>query len=140
MNANCPACKKDFVKTSNRSVYCSARCRGVKRWERIKVNPRWRTKALKSSREAVRRRKDARWEVLFQKHGNKCSRCGRKYPRCCYDLHHSALGGKRSKKDWSAVVMHSGTNAEFAMLVPLVEIICANCHRIEHQNGKPYGK
>ena len=83
---------------------------------------------------------DARWTRVFSIHGDKCCKCKHKYPRCCYDLHHTKLGTKKPKRDNSAVVLREGTDVQFEALLKVTLLVCSNCHRIIHDTGKPYGK
>ncbi len=139
----CHHCKKAYKLKSRRGHrrrYCSGKCARKARWQRTKANKNWRLKAREAAKASREKRTNARWLKIFAIHGDRCCKCKHKYPRCCYDLHHTKLGVKKSKHDNSAVVIRDGSDAQFEALLKITELICANCHRILHDNGKPYGR
>ena len=61
--------------------------------------------------------------------GGKCSRCKNAYPPCVYDLHHK----DPSEKEFTLANSYLDVSSEkFWNEVNKCELLCANCHRIEH--------
>jgi hypothetical protein len=134
----CQGCNSAFTAFGNRAIYCSVKCR--RRTLYRSRTSDYRDKQLSSSARCQTARKSRRWTIIFERHGNKCGRCGFTYPRCVYDLHHPIAGVKGSRKENSAVVIHGGSDVEFERLMEITVLLCANCHRLEHNTGRPYGQ
>jgi hypothetical protein len=77
---------------------------------------------------ALRRKNRAKW--LEYKSTLVCSRCGASHP-AIIDFHHPTRDG--SKKDVNRLVMDN-CFAQAYEEVKRCEVLCANCHRIEHFN------
>ena len=135
----CRGCNQDISTKPHQAKYCARSCYNKAQWMRTKADPLARARALRSGKVASKQRKQRRWDTILSLHGNRCCRCQQTFPRCVYDLHHTEVGIKKSRRDNSAVIIHSGTDAEFVALLKITCLICANCHRLEHNNGKPYG-
>lgn len=136
----CSVCGKPFTKKRKDAFQCSIACKNKLKWGKTKADPQRKLKAFEAARKSLKKRTDERWARIFAIHGDECGKCLTRLPRCCYDLHHVKLGLKRSKRENSAVVMRQGTDAEFEAMLSVTQLVCANCHRIIHDNGKPYGK
>ena len=66
---------------------------------------------------------------VIEHFGGKCSRCKNSYPSCVYDLHHK----DPSKKEFTLGNAYLDvSNERFWSEVNKCELLCANCHRIEH--------
>jgi len=136
----CPVCNVEFTPKSNHTKYCSIHCLNKNRWQGIKNNPIKREKSLKAANLSNKNRREARWAILLEKHGNKCAHCENTFHKCVYALHHIEPGTKKEKRDQSSVIIHGGTDEEFSKLLDSTILLCANCHRLLHNNGKAYGR
>ena len=107
-------------------------------YKRNNANPEW--KEQRNKQRAQKRRDNKRKAVEFM--GDRCARCGESFPDCCYDFHHK----DRSKKDFS-VSEYTERRSKGGVLDGLLKLeldkcllLCANCHRIEHDtlHGKKW--
>ena len=60
--------------------------------------------------------------------GRQCARCLRSYPDCALDFHH--LGNK--VKAVSEIIRAGGSAARVSREITKCVVVCANCHRMEH--------
>jgi hypothetical protein len=67
-------------------------------------------------------------EALVEALGGKCCNCGNKYPSCVYDFHH--IDKKTADPSY---IIASGSIAKIAEEISKCVLLCANCHRIEHE-------
>ena len=136
----CKLCGKSYTPTGNNTSYCSKICASRASYKAKIATPEKKRKTLESSNKWLKARKEQRWAKILELHSNKCNNCNETYPRCVYDLHHTELGVKKSRRDQSAQIIHEGSDEEFAQLLTITQLLCSNCHRILHNNGKVYGK
>lgn len=86
-------------------------------------NGRWGFCSMHYQRAKQRRIKGALVEAL----GGSCAHCQGVYPLAVYDFHH--VGGK----DHSAgALISSASLKRIADEIAKCELLCSNCHRIEH--------
>lgn len=136
-NRLCRECGEMFVSTSNSSVFCGMVCSRKFRWRGIKRDETRLQKSLRASRVSSARRQDRRWVEIFARHGDACADCHQTYPRCVYDLHH-ITNAKRHALDHAGYVIKNGTDVAFDRLLKSTIVLCANCHRLRHNTGRPY--
>ena len=74
----------------------------------------------------IKRRNRIRDAVLSL--GDKCNKCGIAYPDCVYDFHHTDPTTKEFTIGENALV----STERFFAEVKKCQLLCANCHRIEH--------
>ena len=85
-------------------------------------------KAKVKTAVAQRRRDKSKWFVDLKK-DLKCSRCGNDDYRVL-DFHHRDKGNKRSEV--STMVRSMLSNRTILIEIEKCDVLCANCHRIEH--------
>ena len=88
-----------------------------------------RTRCKKCAVEAVSRRRRQVKMKAVEYMGGKCAHCGERHPSCVYDFHHTdptqkdfGISTKGHCRSWDSIV------SELDKCV----MLCANCHRIEH--------
>ena len=62
--------------------------------------------------------------------GELCCTCGKRFQASAFDFHHR--NGKTDKKHALAYMMINGSVDDIAKELAKCDLICANCHRIEH--------
>lgn len=85
-------------------------------------------RVIQDAVNALRRKNRAKW--LEYKSTLTCVRCGASHP-AIIDFHHPTRDG--TKKDVNRLVMDNCFAQAYAE-VKKCEVLCANCHRIEHFN------
>lgn len=69
--------------------------------------------------------------------GGKCTRCHNQYPNCAYDFHHVS----EDSKDFEiAELVNGGRVKILAEEVAKCILLCANCHRITHNENSRFSK
>jgi hypothetical protein len=66
--------------------------------------------------------------------GGKCSKCGIEYNgenACIFDFHHT----DPSQKDFSPSSFRHKSWEQFKTEIDKCDLLCANCHRLEHNSG-----
>lgn len=66
---------------------------------------------------------------VIEHFGGKCARCKQSYPPCVYDLHHKNPAEKEFMLSNAYIDV---SDERFWDEVNKCELLCANCHRIEH--------
>lgn len=69
-------------------------------------------------------------DALISAMGGKCERCGGVFHRSVFDFHH--IG---EKTDAPSVVIVNRSADDIAKELANCELLCANCHRMEHADG-----
>ena len=77
----------------------------------------------------VRRQKVLK-TVLVEFFGKVCSACNRSFPLAVFDFHHHG-----SKDDSLGYLLSNGSLKRIADETVKCALFCANCHRMEHNNG-----
>lgn len=80
-----------------------------------------------------KRRREIIRKTCIEEMGGKCIKCGGEFPFFVYDFHHRNPNEKENEMgnyidSWSVMKM--------AQEVVKCDLLCANCHRIEHYEGK----
>ena len=65
--------------------------------------------------------------------GGACHHCGGIYPPCVYDFHHT----NPANKDFTIGENMLVSKARFFAEIEKCELLCANCHRLQH-NQEPF--
>lgn len=111
---------------------------GTKEYHRIK-SKEWyqRTKTsnpeiLKKRREYAARRRQESKSFWVQKFGSICFHCKQNYPNCVFEFHHV----NHLEKDLQpSHMLHLRMEIQEKEMTKCI-MLCANCHRIEHENLK----
>lgn len=127
----CKICREPFEHQVPHAVTCSDKCR-LKNAAALALARYHKdlARARKMQVQQKRLRFAARWELILATHGDKCSRCGNKYPPVVYDLHHP--NGKSGRHETPAMIVGNGSEKAFLAMLKVVVIMCANCHRLHH--------
>lgn len=80
----------------------------------------------KRRREVIRR-------VCIEEMGGKCAKCGGIFPSYVYDFHHR---DPSEKEDAIGNYINNWSVKRMAKEVVKCDLLCANCHRIEHHERK----
>lgn len=75
------------------------------------------------------RRKKIIDEVCINALGGRCAMCGGKFPAYVYDLHHR---DPATKSGSPSSIMSNASLEAISKEVAKCDLLCANCHRIEH--------
>jgi hypothetical protein len=117
----------------------------VRKGRRPNGNQAWRcpkyerAKARKADRKASRiaqkKRRKARIREFVNSHKTgPCSRCGGLFPAICLDFHHR----DPAQKKFELTRASSHSRADIIAEIAKCDVICANCHRLEHET--PLGR
>lgn len=68
-------------------------------------------------------------DALIEAMGGACNNCGGKFHRSVYDFHH-----KHGKTDSPANILVNKSIEQIAKEISKCVLLCANCHRMEHNN------
>lgn len=90
---------------------------------------RYVCKKCRTAYVVERRRKVKRRAVEYL--GNKCSKCGNSYPDSVYDFHH--IDPSR-KEETLSYLLRCGKWENIKKELKKCILVCANCHRIIHNN------
>jgi hypothetical protein len=63
--------------------------------------------------------------------GGKCNKCGGEFPHYVYDFHHRDPTEKEKKTSQ----LRYGSWEKFKLELDKCDLLCANCHRIEHHGN-----
>lgn len=74
-------------------------------------------------------------KILIKHLGGKCKKCKGQFDLCCYDFHHK---DEKSKVDQLAYLIGNGSIKRIADEAAKCELLCANCHRMEHNEFSRY--
>ena len=80
-----------------------------------------------------KRRRDIIRTVCIQAMGGKCVQCGGVFPSYVYDFHHR---NPNEKEDAIGNYINKWSIKRMAQEVIKCDLLCANCHRIEHYERK----
>lgn len=72
------------------------------------------------------------WETVIEKKGGVCQRCGRAYHAVVFDLHHR---DKSQKSFTVSVGIGRLSKGKLMDEAEKCDLLCANCHRMEHFDG-----
>lgn len=81
-----------------------------------------------AERKVVRRR--ALKEAAIQAMGGKCKACGGEFPHAVFEFHHT---GGDDKVDHLSRMLKDSTVSLVATELSKCVLLCANCHRLEHE-------
>lgn len=76
-----------------------------------------------------KRRREVIRKACIEEMGNKCMKCGGTFPNFVYDFHHR---DPKEKEDALGNYIDSWSVMRMAEEVVKCDLLCANCHRIEH--------
>lgn len=95
-------------------------------WQRARAleNPEWYKERLKQ--RGVKRKEAKTKAVEYM--GSKCAHCGFSFPDCCYDFHHK---DSSIVNDVPSAILHCSWKRIVEELDKCI-MLCANCHRIVH--------
>lgn len=77
-----------------------------------------------SLNKAINERKLRVRAWFIKQHGDKCSKCKKKYPAVCYDIHHINPNTKTKTTMWEL------SNEELENELEGCILLCSNCHRV----------
>jgi len=97
-------CNKEFIPKTIKSKFCSEKCRRQVQFSRLKTN---------------------RKELLVNKLGGKCSKCG--YSKCIDALQFHHINPKDKHFELKKENMLKGINSLLKELTKCI-LVCANCH------------
>jgi hypothetical protein len=124
----CAVCGGEFKTSWPQARYCGDACKAVV--EREYATRTYQLGPVQRQTARLRQRFDERWRLILHRFGNKCGRCGNRFPRVVYDLHHP--NGKGSRKETPSKIVRQGTDEQFYAMMQVTTLLCANCHRITH--------
>ena len=133
----CEFCETLFEATGPAGRYCKPACRAEVLRERARVRYAEDTETH-LTRQAIKkaRRKERRWLRLLQVHGDECQDCRVTYPVVVYDLHHP--NGKEAGEKNPSHIIAQGSEVLFQKMLSEVVVLCANCHRLRHEDEKSW--
>jgi len=88
-----------------------------------------RERRNKHSKELSRKSPEIKAQCIALK-GGKCFRCNQSYPACVYDFHHR--DEKQKKHEISRLTKDGRMSPRLLKELEKCDLLCANCHRIEH--------
>ena len=105
------------------------------RWAELSVDQRWhyRNREWNTERTLQRRSELQSW-VNERSAEAGCARCDESEP-ACLDYHHRNPDGK--SKSVSRLVVDGVSRARLSEEIDKCDVLCANCHRTEHDDGDP---
>ena len=105
----CAKCQRKIRMVGTKRGVGWSLCMTCYRWERRRVMKRAVVEAL----------------------GDQCGACEQRFPFCCYDLHHVG-----EKVDAPSMMFAFSSLEKISDEVAKCVLLCANCHRIEHEELK----
>jgi len=87
-----------------------------------------RNQCSQCMKQAAQDKRESRRNLIFDIVGEVCNRCGVKYPRYVFDLHHRVPENKLFDIMASLHILWDRLLIE----VEKCDLLCANCHKIVH--------